>query len=88
MIPTPDRGILRRVEGVLDAAKVEGVEEVEISVREGYELVPLPEGASYLGFVFARAQTADQVERALRAAHGCLRIVTAPVLPVAESAGA
>ncbi len=88
MIPTPERGILRRVEGVLDAAEVEGVEEVEISVREGYELVPLPEGSSYLGFVFARAQTAEQVERALRAAHGCLRIVTAPVLPVAGSAGA
>ncbi len=87
MIPTPARGVLRRVEGVLDAAKVKGVEEVEISVREGYELVPLPEGSSYLGFVFARAQTADQVEHALRAAHACLRIVTAPVLPVAESAG-
>lgn len=82
MLPTPARGVLRRVEGVLEAARVPGVEDVEISVREGYELVPLPEGSSYLGFVFARASTPEQVEAALRAAHRCLRIVTAPVLPV------
>lgn len=82
MLPTPGRGILRRVEGVLDAARVPGVLDVEISVREGYELVPLPEGASYLGFIFARGASADEVERALRRAHACLRVVTAPVLPV------
>lgn len=82
MLPTPARGILRRVEGVLEAAAVPGILDVEISVREGYELVPLPEGSSYLGFVFARADSADAVEQALRRAHGCLRIVTAPVLPV------
>ncbi len=80
MLPTPCAGILRRVEGVLEASRVPGVEAVEISVREGYELVPLPEGESYLGFVFARADTPAAVERALRAAHACLRIVTAPVL--------
>lgn len=86
MIPTPAPGILRRVEGVLAAARVPGVEEVEISVREGYELIPLPEGSSYLGFVFARGETPAQVERALRTAHGHLRIVTAPVLPVVAPA--
>lgn len=83
MIPIPEHGILRRVEGVLEASKVPGVDEVEISVREGYELVPLPEGASYLGFVFASGDSAEQVESALRAAHRCLHIVTVPVLPVA-----
>ncbi len=80
MLPTPRAGILRRVEGVLEASRVPGVESVEISVREGYELVPLPEGESYLGFVFARAATPREVEAALRAAHACLRVVTAPVL--------
>ena len=80
MLPTPRPGILRRVEGVLEASRVAGIEAVEISVREGYELVPLPEGESYLGFVFARAETPVAVEVALRQAHDCLRVVTAPVL--------
>jgi biotin carboxylase len=80
MLPTPVAGILRRVEGVLEASRVPGVEAVEIGVREGYELVPLPEGESYLGFVFARAETPAAVEAALRRAHACLRVVTSPVL--------
>lgn len=78
MIPTPCAGTLRRVEGVLEAARVAGVEDVVIAVREGYELVPLPEGGSYLGFVFARAPTAREVESALRDAHSRLRVVVAP----------
>jgi hypothetical protein len=48
-------------------------------VREGYELVPLPEGSSYLGFIFARAPSAAQAEAALRAAHACLRVVVMPL---------
>jgi biotin carboxylase len=83
MIPTPGPGMLRRVEGVLEAERVPYVEEVEISVREGYRLVPLPEGSAYLGFVFARAPTAALAEQALREAHARLRIVTAPYLSVA-----
>ena len=78
MIPTARAGTLRRVEGVLEASRIAGVEEVVIAVREGYELVPLPEGGSYLGFVFARAAAAREVEQALRDAHACLRVVVAP----------
>jgi hypothetical protein len=33
------------------------------------ELVPLPEGHRYLGFIFARAERPEAVEQALRAAH-------------------
>ena len=79
MIPTPQAGILRRVEGVLAAGKVPYIAEVVINVREGYELVPLPEGSSYLGFIFARAPSAAQTEAALRAAHACLRVVAMPL---------
>jgi biotin carboxylase len=79
MIPIPQAGILRRVEGVLDAQRVPFIEEVIIDVREGYELVPLPEGASYLGFIFSRAPSAAQAEAALRAAHACLRVVVMPL---------
>ncbi len=79
MIPIPRAGILRRVEGVLAAREVPHVVDVEISIREGYELVPLPEGSSYLGFIFSRAPTPHLAEQALRQAHACLNIVTAPV---------
>ena len=83
MIPTPGAGTLRRVEGVLAAQNVPGIADLMISVREGYELVPLPEGGSYLGFVFAHADTPEEVEGALRDAHACLNIIVAPSLPVA-----
>jgi len=79
MLPIPGAGILRRVEGVLAAQRVPCIEELILSVREGYELVPLPEGGSYLGFLFARASTPRQVETALREAHSRLNIVIAPL---------
>lgn len=79
MIPIPQAGILRRVEGVSAAEKIPYIEEVVIDVREGYELVPLPEGSSYLGFIFARAPNAAQAEAALRAAHACLHVVVMPL---------
>ncbi len=79
MIPVPQAGILRRVEGVLAAGRVPYIDDVIIDVREGNELVPLPEGASYLGFIFAHAPTAADAEAALRAAHACLRIIIAPL---------
>lgn len=79
MLPTPKTGILRRVEGVGAARAVTYVEEVTIQVRERYQLVPLPEGSTYLGFIFARAPRPEQVEAALRQAHEKLNVVIAPL---------
>lgn len=79
MIPIPQAGILRRVEGLMAARQVPYIEEVIIDVREGYELVSLPEGASYLGFIFASAPTPHAAEAALRSAHARLNIVVAPL---------
>jgi len=79
MLPIPGAGVLRRVEGVLAARRVPYIEELILSVREGYELVPLPEGGSYLGFLFARAPTPEQAEAALREAHARLNVVIAPL---------
>lgn len=83
MIPTPGGGTLRRVEGVLAAQQVPGIDDLLIAVREGYELTPLPEGGTYLGFMFAHGDTPAEVESALREAHDRLNIVMAPSLPVA-----
>ena len=74
MLPIPRAGILRDVQGVDDALRVPHVEDAHIALHAGAEVVPLPEGHRYLGFLFARAGTPDEVERALRAAHGLLRI--------------
>jgi biotin carboxylase len=72
MIPVPRAGCLGGVRG-LDAAKaVDGIEEVTITAHVGQELVPLPEGWQYLGFIFARADSPDAVEAALRDAHARL----------------
>jgi hypothetical protein len=57
---------------------VTGVEEVTITARLHYPLTPLPEGDSYLGFIFARGETPDEVETALRTAHAHLRFTVTP----------
>lgn len=79
MIPVPKQGILKRVEGLLEANKIEFIEDINIQLRDGYELIPLPEGNSYLGFVFAKAPSYEQVEQALRKAYQCLNVVVAPM---------
>jgi biotin carboxylase len=84
MLPITRAGILRRIEGITAARAVPWIEDILISRRDGYELVPLPEGNSYLGFMFARAPTAAQAEAALRTAHACLNVVTAPLLRIED----
>jgi biotin carboxylase len=80
MIPIPHAGIYRGVGGLEEARRVPGITEVTISAKEGQKMVPLPEGSSYLGFVFARAASPQQVEDALRQAHKCLRFDIIPSL--------
>ncbi len=69
MIPIPCSGHLRGVVGTELARAVEGVDDVIITAKLGQQLVPLPEGASYLGFIFARGQTSRDVIAAVRQAH-------------------
>jgi biotin carboxylase len=85
MIPIPRRGVFRRVAGIDDARRVAGVEDVRITAKADQILVPLPEGASYLGFIFARAADPREVERALRSAHGRLQFTIDPQVPVVQS---
>ncbi|WP_455222218.1 ATP-grasp domain-containing protein [Kaarinaea lacus] len=79
MLPTPRSGVLRRVEGVLAAQKTPHINAVHIAVREGHELVSLPEGASYLGFIFASADAPERVESALREAYAQLKVIVDPL---------
>lgn len=69
MIPIPRAGILRGVSGLQAARSVPGIDDITINATLGRPLVPLPEGSSYLGFIFARGASPARVEAALREAH-------------------
>lgn len=88
MIPTPRAGVLTEVRGLDEAQAVDGIEQLTISAHLGQELIPLPEGALYLGFLFARAATPEAVELALRASHARLDFLIQPTEPAAAHAGA
>jgi hypothetical protein len=74
MLPVPNGGILDHVGGQDQALAIPGIREVIISIGPGEEVVPLPHGNRYLGFVFARGDTADDVEEALRQARSVLDV--------------
>lgn len=78
MIPIPAAGTLNSVRGQEAARSVPAIEDIRITMGPGSELVPLPEGGRYLGFIFARAGDTDGVERALREAHGRLTFDIVP----------
>jgi len=78
MIPIPAVGILQRVDGVEAAQATPLIEGIEITARINYPITPLPEGESYLGFIFAKGETPATVEAALRQAHSKLTFTIAP----------
>lgn len=82
MIPIPRAGLLSRVDGLKEARAVPGIEEIDITIPLRHPVTPLPEGSSYLGFIFARGQTPAQVEAALREAHGHLSFTILPLMPL------
>ena len=75
MLPVPQAGVLRAVEGRAEAEAVPGITGVSITVPFGRWVRPLPDGDQYLGFVFAEAVTPDEVEKALTTASQRLRPV-------------
>ena len=72
MIPIPRTGIYQEVFGVSEAESVPGIEQLIISAHPGQHLTCLPEGAQYLGFLFARGEHPEEVEQALRESFACL----------------
>ena len=78
MLPIPGRGRLRRVDGLLNARAVPGIVSAEITINVGEQVVPLPEGKRYLGFMIARGKSHEEVERALRDAQTLLHFSLEP----------
>ncbi len=83
MLPIPYGGMLREVRGQAEARAVPGIVELTITAEPGDELVPLPEGTRYLGFLLARGATPEEVERSLREAHRRLTVVISASPPTA-----
>lgn len=88
MIPIPKRGILAGVQGIDKARQVTHITDIQITAEQGALLLPVPEGASYLGFIFARAEQSEQVEQALRAAHRRLDFEIQTEVPLALASAA
>jgi biotin carboxylase len=84
MIPIPQAGILRHVTGQEKAKQVPGIEDIRLTIPIGQEVIPLPEGSRYLGFIFARHQTPAGVESALREAY---RRLAFDITPAEEPPG-
>lgn len=74
MIPIPAAGILEGVDGVAEARAIDGVEDLHITIPPGQRVEPMPRGGRYLGFIFARGASPEEVESTLRAAHRRLNI--------------
>ena len=79
--------MLKAVHGVEEAEAVPLITGVEITAKLNHLLVPLPEGASYLGFIFARGNTPGEVEAAIRQAHTCLRFDIRKEIPILRPIG-
>jgi hypothetical protein len=84
MIPVPSSGLFEGAAGVEQASATPGVDEVLITARLHDYIAAWPEGSSYLGFIFARGEKPEDVQRALRAAHAELRFSILSRLPVAH----
>ena len=84
MIPIPKRGMLRGVDGIEAARAVPGVTGIEITAPFNQPIVPLPEGESYLGFIFARLDTPEDTEAALRDAHKRITFRIDPLISLVQ----
>ena len=74
MLPIERAGVLTGVGGRDEALAVSGITDLQITVPPDREVVPLPEGDRYLGFIFARGDDPAAVEAALREAHARLEV--------------
>jgi hypothetical protein len=82
MIPVPQSGVLENIEGEEPVRQIPGITSLEITARVHDYIAAWPEGASYLGFLFAKGDTPAEVEAALRTAHAQLKFTLTPRLRV------
>ncbi len=81
MLPIPRLGVLHAVDGQEAARCIPGIVALTMTIAIGQEVVPLPEGVQYLGFLFARGDTPEAVEASLRRGYQCLSFTIRPSTP-------
>ena len=87
MIPIPRHGIFLGVRHLEDAMNIADISDIQITAHLGQTVAPPPEGASYLGFIFARGISPDAVDSALRQAHQRLVFDIHSVIPISSYKG-
>jgi biotin carboxylase len=85
MIPIPRRGIFQGVHGLSAALALDGISDIRITAEPGQVIAPVPEGASYLGFIFGHGLSPDAVESSLRAAHRRLDFIIQAGIPLSKA---
>ncbi len=85
MIPIPERGIFQGTQYLDDALQIANISDIQITVTPGQLIAPPPEGASYLGFIFAQGLSPDAVESSLRLAHQQLVFEIQADIPVLQA---
>jgi biotin carboxylase len=74
MIPTPRSGTLSAIANQEETRQIEGITGMDFTITPGGRVTAPPDGERYLGFVYARADTPEQVESALRKAMATLEV--------------
>jgi biotin carboxylase len=74
MLPIPAEGVLSEISNVDEALKIDGIDDIELTVVPGRAVRRLPEGDRYLGFVFASGMTPADVERSLAQAAAMIDV--------------
>lgn len=75
MMPVPKTGILKEVRNIESAKQIPGIENIVTTIAPEQKLEPLPFGAKYLGFMFARGKSPEFVENSIRTAYDLLKVV-------------
>jgi biotin carboxylase len=84
MIPIPRHGMFQGARGIEQALAVAGVSDIQITASPGQLISPPPEGAGYLGFIFAHGTSPDGVESSLRQALQHLDFDIRTEIPLSE----
>ena len=85
MIPIPQPGIFHGVRGIDRALAIDGISDIQITASPGQLIAPPPQGASYLGFIFARGASPGAVDSSLRRAQRQLEFDIQPAVPVSAA---
>lgn len=78
MMPVLQTGILKEVRNMESAKQMPGIENIVITIALERKIEPLPFGSKYLGFIFARGDTPEFVEKSIRKAYNRLKVVIKP----------